>query len=168
MGDYAGANWDRLMHSYQTQHVNNDNIDSDTFSYFTKMKKLLEKKSVNFWHKCYLERYVEEQIVPFELRVQIFPLLGDLTPEFKLVWEKILMGCSSQIMQALIGEYNRLKETIDNELGVLLQTYPDISAGPKYKEKDNELKDFLDKLNQRLITAKDKKIPQGQVRFPYG
>lgn len=95
------------------------------------MKKLLEKKSVNFWHKRYLEPYVEKQIVPFGLGVEIFPLFGNLTPEFKLVWEKILMGCSFKMMQALICEYTWLIDDIDKELGVLFQTSPDISAGPK-------------------------------------
>lgn len=147
MADYAGVNWDRLMNSYQDQHTNNEITDYDAFSYFVKLRKLLEKKTVNFWHRKYLERYLEEEdIAPFGLRVQIFPQLGNLTPEFKSSWERILMECLSQMMKAIINEYNRLIEETDRELFVLFSAHLDISTATQYKEKDNELRDFLDKL----------------------
>lgn len=43
--------------------------------------------------------------------------------------------------------------------------YPDISIAPNYKEKDGELRDFLEKLNHCLITSKDKKLLQDQTAF---
>lgn len=62
------------------------------------------------------------------------------------------------MMQALIDEYTKLIKETDMELQVLQVAHPDISSAQNYKEKDGELRDFLEKLNHRLITSKDKRL----------
>lgn len=77
MAEYAGVGWDRLMHTYQGQHWSEDNVDSELFTFLVQLRKMLEK-SVNFWHKKYLEQYLLEDLDPFGLRVSNIPTIGHL------------------------------------------------------------------------------------------
>lgn len=76
-----------------------------------------------------------------------------------------MLDCSPRMMQALIEEYTKMIKETDMELQALLFAHRDISSANKYKEKDGELKDFLEKLNHRLITSKDKKFLRNQTAF---
>lgn len=169
MAEFSGANWDHLMRSYQGQHINNDRAKSEIFSYFVKLRKLLEKKNrLPFGTKSILNNILKRTLPLFWLRVQIFPQLGNLIPEFRSTWEKIFIDFSSKMMQALITEYNRLIEETDRELSALFTAHPDISTATKYKEKENELRHFLERLNHRLIVSKDKKFLRNQTTFLMG
>lgn len=119
MVEYLGANWDKLMSGYLSAGSSSAEADSDVFTYFIKLKKLLEKRSVNFWHVKYLEKYLQNDFAPYDLRVQIFPQLGTVFNEFKIIWERVLLNCSSGLMRAVITEYLRIIGEIDQELNTL-------------------------------------------------
>lgn len=47
--------------------------DKDLEHAFLRLQRLLERKARIFWHKKYFNKYIENKIVPWGLRIQIFP-----------------------------------------------------------------------------------------------
>lgn len=77
---------------HQFQGASFGGITLDCF--FTNLKRLLEKKAWLFWNNKYFHKYIEDKIVPWGLRIQIFPNLFKVESEFKHDWENHLQSCS--------------------------------------------------------------------------
>lgn len=77
------------MTDYHNHCKYNDGQDPDLFAFFVKLRKLLEKKYVNFWYAKYLKKYIQNGISPYGVRVQIFDNLGNISATFKNTCEKI-------------------------------------------------------------------------------
>lgn len=165
MAHYSGVGWEQLMNSYQTRCETHNAVDTDLFTYFPKLRKLLERKSVNFWNGKYLEKYLDDGLAPFGLQVQIFPNLGVLTEDFKTRWEEILLECSANMMHALISEYSRIRDEADRKLQLLQQSYPAISAAEQFVVKDQGLQAFLERFNHNLIVSKEKRFIRDKTAF---
>lgn len=73
MSKFVGDDWATLMHEYKTTFEQGDQIELLISSLFHKLTKVLEKKSVLFWHTKSFDRYISEQISPFGLCVHYFP-----------------------------------------------------------------------------------------------
>lgn len=49
--------------------------DADLDKSFMRLQRLLEKKIRIFWHKKYFKKYSHNKVIPWGLRIQIFPIL---------------------------------------------------------------------------------------------
>lgn len=116
------------MSKLQTQNIKENKADVDIHLFFFALKRLLEIKSTNYWHIFYLEKYLEVNISPMGLRVQIFLNLKILPDEFKTRWENNLSKCSQGMMQLLIKEYNKDIMQLDTEINALYFTHNALGA----------------------------------------
>lgn len=52
--------------------------------FLLRLQRMLERKSHIYWNKWYFSNYIDDQMSPWGLRIQIFPTINKLEPEFKL------------------------------------------------------------------------------------
>lgn len=94
------------MTHYHNHCEYNDGQEPDLFAFFVKLRKLLEKKYVNFWYAKYLKKYIQNGISPYGLRVRISPISVISLRHLKTHGKR-------SHMQALIGEYNQIIRDTD-------------------------------------------------------
>lgn len=70
-------------------------------------------------YETQFDRYMEHNINPWGLRVQVFPNIRDPNPEFKTKWEKILNKCSEGLMDLLKEHHHDELSKIQKELAEL-------------------------------------------------
>lgn len=83
MTDFTGNDWESLMEGYLKDFGDKEYIDLEISALFCRLSKMLEKKSMLYWHIRSFQDYIREDINPMGLRVRIFPTLDGLDSEFK-------------------------------------------------------------------------------------
>lgn len=83
MTQFMGQSWDDLMNSHTLKWGQDDKGWTELNEIFFSLKGFLERKNNIHWHLAYLEKYIEEHIVPFGLRLKLFPHFKSLSPDFK-------------------------------------------------------------------------------------
>lgn len=116
MADFTGKSWDTLITSFEHRWDKEDKSNITLNDAFFSLQKLLERKSMVFWHMRSLERYILAQIRPFGLRIQLFPNIRNIGDEFKQKWKKSLQNCSAQLMSLLVEEYRQELGGIDDDI----------------------------------------------------
>lgn len=61
------------MQTHSSKWGQDDKIKMEANDLFAMLKTLLEKKLNVHWHSAYLEKYVKDEIIPFGLRLRLFP-----------------------------------------------------------------------------------------------
>lgn len=79
MAAYLGSSWHTLMTSYTQKWGQEDGSKVELNEYFFSAKNLLERKSIIHWLIFYLQKYLTESIVPFGLRLKLFPNFKDVS-----------------------------------------------------------------------------------------
>ncbi|XP_069616233.1 uncharacterized protein [Ranitomeya imitator] len=89
---------------------------------FRQYKNVMYKKTRLWWTKTALENYVEHEIVPRGLRVQLFPTF-ELKDE-KLIkrWSSAASACSLEFLRIIIDSNTQAISEIENELDKLEDT----------------------------------------------
>lgn len=83
MANYCGDAFEGLMdHIHKSQNATSGGLSMDRF--FSRLQRMLEKKSRLFWNKWYFSKYTADNISPWGLRIQILPNITQMEPEFKL------------------------------------------------------------------------------------
>lgn len=144
--DFFGTAWAGLMNEFQTSYNLSNKENDDLKVYFGKLKQLLKKKSNLNWHMEFFNQYIWENISPMGLRIQMFPTVKNATQELKNFWEGILSKCSKEFMQLLLIQYQLVTNQLDEELATLNLQYEHIKMHVKFVSKNQELKEFLDRL----------------------
>lgn len=80
---FQGQRWVALMADYSKSHEEGEAVQSELSSLCSQLNRLVEKKAALFWHIDNFEKYIREDINPYGLRIQIFPLVDHISPEFK-------------------------------------------------------------------------------------
>lgn len=139
MAAFTGQKWEALMktHTAKWGHVDKQKVELDEI--FNSVKLLLERKSNVYWHTAYLEKYIDESIVPFGLRLRFFPHFKKPSEGFKTKWENTLTGCSMVLMTLLIEEHKEELKAIDLELQPLITKIATLEnpEGIAFKRKRN-------------------------------
>lgn len=158
MGAFSGEAWVGLMEKIQQSQNSGEISDKDLEQAFLSLQRLLERKARIFWHKRYFNKYIDNKIVPWGLRVPIFPNIRKVEESLKSKWEENLQSCSFGMMDLLFTQY-------EHELGILdesvLKWYNDhglISNSAKFKKKENELKIHLERYTLKIINTKESKF----------
>lgn len=110
----------------------------------------MEKKSALFWHIRSFQDYIKEKINPFGLRVQIFPTLEDMNPEFKTKWKAVLQACSSSLMELFIAEYNQRSVALDVEIISTCKKLQVFKTHKSIPDKEIKLKTHLETFNKDI------------------
>ncbi|XP_040178992.1 uncharacterized protein LOC120913241 [Rana temporaria] len=165
MTNYEGNNWVSAMSGAYQNFSQKEQKDTELFSIFFSLRKLLEKKSLNHWYIYSFEHYLKNKINPYELRIQIFPTMENIDPCFKEAWEANLQKCSAGMMSLLIEEYQRTIQKIDKELEPLFAQLKSHSNHDFFKKLDEELNEHLKQFNNDILIRKQKKLLRDQGEF---
>lgn len=129
MADFCGEAWENLMTKIQTSHAASNISDAELDKSFVRLQRLLEKKVCMYWHKTYFEKYVEHQIVPWGLRIQIFPNIKKITDPLKKSWEDNLQSCSFNMISMLCQQYEQELDLLDVSINKWLSDHAtDVSS----------------------------------------
>lgn len=151
-------------HTAKWGHEDKQKVQLDEI--YNSVKILLERKTNVYWHTTYLEKYIEESIVPFGLRLRLLPHFKKPSETFKAKWENTLTGCSMALMALLIDEHKEELKAIDLELQSLAITkISSLENTDGIALKEKEISEFLENSSRELITKKEKKLFRDQKAF---
>lgn len=85
---FQGREWDNVMAGFSKDYTKKASSQSEISSLFFQLGKVVEKKAACFWHADSFDRCIKEDINPFGVRIQIFPILYEVGSTFKEKWEK--------------------------------------------------------------------------------
>lgn len=113
----------------------------------------------------YLQKYIAEGIIPFGLRIKLFPHIKNPTIEFKNLWEQTLTSCSLALMTLLINEYKSELASVHKELQDTSVSLASFTSVEDFTNKDKQIGKNLAKLSKQLITIKEKKLIRNRRAF---
>lgn len=167
MGDLQGGEWEEFManiqKSYQGKEVRNNLLSS----LFSSLTKILEKKSALHWHIESLGRCIRERMNPIGLRIQIFPILENISKELKNNWESKMNDCSINLMLLLQNEYRQQLESMNAEISILYNRLAPLKQHEEYVVYEKKLKDHLETFGKAILLQK-RKILERQECFQRG
>lgn len=162
---FRGKEFKTLMGKYR-EHGQKEEQGSEMNFMFFQLKRLVEKKM--FWQVENFEHYIQEDINPFGLRIQIFHTLENINIVFKKQWENNLQQCTKIMMKLLIEEYQKrivnLEKDIEN-VYTKLDSFKDL---PTYNEHEEGIKTHIDQMVKELIATKERKFWRDKTAFREG
>lgn len=156
MAAFTGQNWESLMSACSAQWGQESKGQLESNEIFWTYKNLLERKTNLYWHVAYLQKFIAEGIIPFGLRIKLFPHFKNPTPAFKNNWEQTLTECSLSLMNLLINEHKSELANVDIELqntNAKLLTFTTVEG---FVTREKQISDNLTKISKQLITTKEK------------
>ncbi|XP_071999215.1 uncharacterized protein [Engystomops pustulosus] len=81
-----------------------------------KFRNLLHRRTKMWWNKISLETYIQRNLIPRGLRIQIFPSYGLDDALFTTKWEEICTRSSLSLMQVIIDHNTKQMENLDTEI----------------------------------------------------
>lgn len=145
MATFKRQNWDTLMSSYSVQWDHKDKGKKESYKVLFSLKNLLERKTNIHWHIIYLQKYISERIIPFGLRIKLFPHFNNPTLDFKNKWEETLTNCSLNVKSLLIGAHRAELGTIDNKLQQLNVSLITFNTLTGFSDKGKQISENLAK-----------------------
>ncbi|PIO24355.1 hypothetical protein AB205_0058670 [Aquarana catesbeiana] len=168
MADFCGEAWEDLMTKIQMSHVTSNISDIELDKYFITFQRLLEKKVCVYWHKIYFEIYVENHIVPWGLRIQIFPNIKKTTDPLKKAWEDNLQACSFNMISMLCQEYDKELALLDISINEWLTDRAADVSFPRFVQRDKDLRAHLEGYTIEIINAKENKFLRDKLAHTNG
>lgn len=132
--------------------------DAELDRAFIRLQRLLEKKVRIYWHKTYFEKYAEHKIIPWGLRIQLFPNIKKINDTLKTSWESNLISCSLNMLSMLCHEYTTELAQLDVAIN---RWYTDHVLGlssPRYSKRDKTLRAHLEEYTLTTINDKESKF----------
>lgn len=123
MASFSGEAWEGLMDKIQQSQHSAEIPDQDWDQAFLRLQRLLERKVRTFWHRKYFQKYMDNNIVPWGLRVQIFPNLKKIDEPLKTSWENNLQSCSFGMMSLLCTQYEAELKSLDDSVSQWYEDY---------------------------------------------
>lgn len=84
---FDGLAWDTFITDIQNKYLDPENSSEELFFLFDRLRRALQWKSAIFYQHDYLQKYIDSEIVPFGLRIPIFPTIPTVSDSLKLQWE---------------------------------------------------------------------------------
>lgn len=156
------------MTKMQTSHISSNVTDTELDKYFIRLQRLLEKKVRVYWHKTYFEKYVENQIVPRGLRIQIFPNIKKITDPLKKAWEDNLQMCSFNMIRTLCEEYDKELAVLDVSINEWLADRAADVASSRFAQRERDLRAHLKEYTIDIINAKENKFLRDKLAHTNG
>ncbi|XP_075707682.1 uncharacterized protein LOC142742114 isoform X2 [Rhinoderma darwinii] len=152
----------------------------------SKYTNLLHRRMKVWWNKTFLENYIQRNLVPRGLRIQIFPSFPIFEEEFTSKWEEVCNQSSRKFMELLVDLNQKMILSMDEEIeSVQAQLFPLMSADnmSKFKynldaqfvewEKDIQdtkskkfSRDIGDFQNNKVYRWRRNQVPGGRSRTP--
>lgn len=132
---FEGSGWDEFVSDIRKRHLGPDNSLEELFFIFEQLRRALQRKSALYWHHFYLNKYITNKIVPFGLRIQIFPTIPIVSDSLKNLWEENLTECSIGMMNILKDHYNGALDQVEKEIHEIYAILRPFSDNEKCKAK---------------------------------
>lgn len=158
MTSFTGQEWDKIMSSYSALLGQEDKAKVESNELFMTYKNLLERKTGLHWHANYLHKYMLECIIPFGLRIKLFPHFRNPSQEFKNKWEETLTNCSLSLMSLLITKHRAELNQVDKELLIINASLASFNTMEGYADKEKNIGENIARLSKQTITTKEKKL----------
>lgn len=126
-----------------------------------------------FWHIENFEKYIREDINPYGLRIQIFPLIDNISQyqsisEFKKRWEDNLQLCTRNMMKMLIEEYKVRTLSLEKDIDLIYSKLQTFKSLPAFKEHKERIKTHLDQATAEFLGKKENKFWRDKMSFQEG
>ncbi|XP_075692976.1 uncharacterized protein LOC142758301 [Rhinoderma darwinii] len=103
-----------------------------------KYTNLLHRRMKVWWNKTFLENYIQRNLVPRGLRIQIFPSFPIIEEDFISKWEEVCNQGSKKFMELLVDLNQKMILSMDEEIeSVQAQLFPLMSMDNMSKFKHN-------------------------------
>ncbi|XP_077342764.1 uncharacterized protein LOC143989087 [Lithobates pipiens] len=168
MAAFSGEAWEGLMNKASDLQKNSEPSDKDLDLALQYLQRLLERKVRIFWHRKFFHKYIDQQIVPFGLRIQIFPNLNKIDNLIKQKWEENLQTCSIAMMTLLAIQYSHDIDLIDNSIKKWYDEYAKITSTSKFKRKESELSKHIENYTLEIIRLKQNKLTRDSNSYSNG
>lgn len=80
------------------------------------LKNLLHKRLKVWWNKAFLEKYLQRNLIPRGLRIQVFPSFPIVDETFTTRWEEVCTNSSCKFMTLLIGHNKQVLEQLEKDI----------------------------------------------------
>ncbi|KAM4045380.1 uncharacterized protein ACNLHF_009208 [Anomaloglossus baeobatrachus] len=137
-----------------TNDVNSPNCDILIFKY----KELLKRRLRICWNRALLSKYLDRDMIPRGLRVQIFPSFPVEDPSFRERWECLAQTCSLGFLSLLKEHNTTTLSTMEVELEELEKTIKSKCTADAVLGMEAEIEKELSKLEKEVCGQKLKKF----------
>lgn len=158
MADFCGEAWEGLMTRIQASQNASTITDAELDRAFIRLQRLLEKKVRIYWHKIYFEKYAEHKIIPWGLRIQLFPNIKKINDTLKASWESNLLTCSLNMLSMLCNEYTTELAQLDVAINRWYIDHAQGLSSPRYSKRDKTLRAHLEEYTLTTINDKESKF----------
>lgn len=153
------------MSAHSTKWGSDDKTKMEANDLFIQLKGLMDTKLSLYWHFTYLERYISDGIIPFGLRLKLFPHFPNPSNYFKNKWENALSNCSLTLMQLLIDQHKIDLDHVDSEILICNTKIKALKLGEILAEREREISMGMETLCRDLISKKEKKLARDRKAF---
>ncbi|XP_077320812.1 uncharacterized protein LOC143943119 [Lithobates pipiens] len=157
MTGFCGEAWEGLMSKIHESQKTSEITDKELEHAFHLLQRLLERKVRIFWNKKFFLKYIENQIAPWGLRVQIFPNLNKIDDLIKNKWEENLQNCSLQMMTLLNMQFEHDLTQLDKAIDQWCEDYTTVTSIPRFKKKEQEIQKHIESYTLDIIRSKENK-----------
>lgn len=165
MATFTGQKWETLMSACSAQWGQESKGQLESGETFWVYKNLLEKKTNLHWHVTYLQKYATKGIIPFGLRIKLFPHFKNPSPTFKNNWEQTLTQCSQSLINLLNNEHKSELLDVDKELHDIHTKLLTFNTVEGFNIKEKQIGDNLSKISKQIITTKERKFIRDKRAF---
>ncbi|PIO11839.1 hypothetical protein AB205_0055700 [Aquarana catesbeiana] len=106
----------------------------------------------------YFEKYAEHKIVPWGLRIQLFPNIKKINDSLKASWEDNLQSCSLNMLSILCKEYESELEQLDISINRWYSDHASGVSSSRYSKRDKVLRAHLEEYTLSTINDKEGKF----------
>lgn len=158
MADFCGEAFEDLMTKIQSSKTEANISDDDLDRAFMRLQRLLEKKVRTYWHKAYFEKYSQNSIVPWGLRIKIFLNLRKINDSLKQLWKHNLQMCSFEMISILCKQYESELSQLDIQIGNWYDEHCLVTPSPRFIKCDKDLRIHLEEYTLGIINIKEGKF----------
>ncbi|XP_069601734.1 uncharacterized protein [Ranitomeya imitator] len=123
-----------------------------------RFKELLRKRTRTWWNHEFLDMYIQKDLIPRGLRIQVFPSFPILDDKFKNDWEELTNTCSRGFMVLLKRLNHESLEVIEKEIDELQVCLQKDMSSDALKKLNEEIDADLQKWAHDIQTTKTKKF----------
>ncbi|KAM4012119.1 uncharacterized protein ACNLHF_005295 [Anomaloglossus baeobatrachus] len=148
----------QLNKVFDTEGELDNTTDSRSHRELCNQLKLLYNRRMRlWWNKAFMQRYVDRDLIPRGLRVQVFPSFNVTDVDFKRDWEDAASACSKSFMLLLIKNNEASLRDLDGDIATLLDRLPKELTPSELSSFNETMDKEFTKWEKELVSTKTKK-----------
>ncbi|XP_077121424.1 uncharacterized protein LOC143776201 isoform X2 [Ranitomeya variabilis] len=135
---------------------------------FNEIKNLTHKRTRSWWNRAFLDNYMQRQLIPRGLRIQVTPSFPVDDEEFVKNWEEICNGTSRKLMELLIKLNLGILTKIDDLLDETFTKAKAILTPEQIQTINVQMDKNIDQWVKDIQTKQSSKLMRDQKDFSGG